>query len=81
MGSKIREISKFQNNTEIALVDEILQNLRQMEVLGVYFRKKIEILNFHNIFNVLYAFEHSQDPIFWVLSKNSKISGFWKPIS
>ena len=40
--SKIRKISKFQTNTEIALVDEIHRNLRQMEALGSYFRKKLK---------------------------------------
>ena len=38
---KIRKISKFQNNTEIALVDEIIRNLRQMKDLGLNFQEKI----------------------------------------
>ena len=39
---KIRKISKFQNNTEIALVDEFLQNLRQMKDLGLIFQEKLK---------------------------------------
>ena len=43
---KIRKISKIQINTEIALVNEIHRNLRQMEALGLYFQVFFEILNF-----------------------------------
>ena len=35
---KIRKISKIQIDTEIALVNEIHRNLRQMEALGLYFQ-------------------------------------------
>ena len=46
--SKIRKISKFQNNTEIALVDEFHRNQSQMKGLGVDFQKKIEKIFFDN---------------------------------
>ena len=42
IGPKIRKISKFQNNTEIALVDGFYRNLRQMEALGLYFSGKLK---------------------------------------
>ena len=43
---KIRKIIKFQNNTEIALADEIHRNLRQMKDLGRNFQKKLKKLIF-----------------------------------
>jgi hypothetical protein len=69
MGSKNRKISKIQIHTEIALVNEIHRNLRQMEALGLYFDFFFEILNFRNFFNVLYVFEHRPDPDFQKLPK------------
>ena len=52
--SKIRKISKFQNNTEIALVNEFHQNLRQMKDLDPYFQKKLNFLIFDH-FCVFYS--------------------------
>ena len=43
---KIRKISKFQNITEIALVDEFHRNLRQMKGLGLDFQKKLKKIFF-----------------------------------
>ena len=44
--SKIRKTSKVQNNIEIALVDELHRNLRQMKGPSLIFQKKIEKINF-----------------------------------
>ena len=52
--SKIRKISKFQNNTEIALVNEFHRNLRQMKDLDPYFQKKLKFLIFDH-FCVFYS--------------------------
>ena len=52
--SKIRKISKFQNNTEIALVDEFHRNLRQMKDLGLDFQKKLKKIIFDN-FSMFYS--------------------------
>ena len=62
--SKIRKISKFQNNTVTALVDEFHRNLRQMKGLDPYFRKKIEIFDFRSFLHVSQYFEHEADPDF-----------------
>ena len=62
--SKIRKIIKFQNNTKFALVDEFLQNLRQMKDLGLHLHTKIEKLIFDNFLHVLHHFEHKADPDF-----------------
>ena len=48
MGSKIRKISKFQNDVEIALINEIHWNLRQMEALGLNFRNFLKFWIFVN---------------------------------
>ena len=52
--SKIRDISKFQNCTEIALGDEFHRNLRQMKGLGLDFQKKMKKLIF-DYFSMLYS--------------------------
>ena len=62
--SEIRKIRKFQNNTEIAVINEIHRNLRQMKGLDPYFRKKILIFDFRSFLRVLQHFEHRQDPDF-----------------
>ena len=46
--SKIRKISKFQNNTEIAPDNEIHRNLRQMKGLGLDSQKKLKKIFFDN---------------------------------
>ena len=39
---KFRKISKFQNNTEIALIDKFHRTLHQMKGLGVNFQKNLK---------------------------------------
>ena len=46
ISQKIRKISKFQNDTKIALVDEFHRNLRQTKGIGLIFRKKLKKLIF-----------------------------------
>ena len=46
IGVQIRKIIKFQKSTEVAVIDEIHRNLRQMKDLDPYFQKKNEIFHF-----------------------------------
>ena len=46
IGPKIRKISRFQINTEIALVDGFYRNPYQMEALRLYFSEKLKFQNF-----------------------------------
>ena len=53
IGPKIRKISRFQINTEIALVDGFYRNLCQMEGLGLYFSEKLKFQIFRQFYYVI----------------------------
>ena len=72
IGPKIRKISKFRKNTEIALVGGFWWNLCQMEALGSYFSEKLKFWNFRQFYYVFQHFAHRTDPDFrkwWKIPK------------
>ena len=81
LGSKNLKISRFQNAVKIALVNEFHQNLHQMEDLGPYFYFLGKKIIFYNFFMILCTFEHGPDLKLRILSKISKMIGFWKLIT
>ena len=68
--SKIRKISKFQNNIKIALVNEIIRNLRQMKDLGLNFQEKLKKIIFDNFCTFYSTLNIDQIGIFEIFEKS-----------
>ena len=82
---KFRKISKFQNNTEIALIDEFHRNLRQMKGLGVNFQKKLkfwifdDFCMFYSILNIdhIRIFEKVENITICYISQTQNFEKYW----